>query len=173
MRNVVVCLLAVALCYDVCAQDAEPSAPRHEISISAPRPEYPFEARSHWIEGRGLFSLTVRPDGSVAAVEVAKSTGHRILDDSTVAAFQKWRFKPGAVTHVKIPMEFTMAGLRPQGIDSSLQAEKRGSQPPPGYASWPDYWSECERLWSGYHHSDYADYFHRRRKALGLEEIKT
>src|SRR5205823_14259511 len=95
----------------------------------------------------------VRPDGSVASVEVAKSAGHRILDQSAIAGFQNWRFKPRAVTHVKIPMDFTMAGLRPQGIDSALQAEKRGSQPPPGYVSWRAYWSECERLWTGYHHS--------------------
>jgi TonB family protein len=173
MRWAVAYLLAIAAGHQMCAQDVAPSAPRHALAITAPRPEYPFEARSHWIEGRGLFSLTVRPDGSVASVEVAKSTGHRILDQSGIAAFQQWRFKPGAVTHVKIPMDFTMGGLRPQGIDSALQAEKRGSQPPPGYPSWRAYWTECERLWIGYHHSDYADYFHKQRRALGLEEIKT
>ena len=173
MRPALLSLLMIAAIHHVCAQDATRSVPFHALAISAPRPDYPFEARSHWIEGRGLFTLTVRPDGSVASVEVTKSTGHRILDESAIAAFQKWRFKPGAVDRVKMPMEFTMAGLRPQGIDSALQAESRGSQPPPGYASWSAYRSQCEHLWSGYHHSDYAAYFHKRRKAMGLEEIKT
>jgi TonB family protein len=170
MRRLLLYLVAIGVAHHLCAQDARPSAPRHALATHAPRPEYPFELRSHWTEGRGLFSLTVRSDGTVASVEVAKSTGHRKLDECAVAAFQKWRFKPGAVTHVKIPMEFTMAALRPQGIDSALQAEKRGSKPPPGYSSWSAYWTQCERLWSGYHHSDYAEYFHKRRKALGLNQ---
>ena len=153
--------------------DAQESASAHAraLAIYAPKPDYSFDARSHWVEGRGLFLLSVRPDGTVDSVQVDKSTGHRELDESAIAALEKWRFKPGIVSHVKIPMEFTMAGLRPAGIDAALQAEKGGSPPPSGYVSWREYWQKCILLWTGYHHADYANYFHKRRKTLGLEDI--
>ena len=39
-----------------------------------------------------------------------QSTGDPTLDKSAVNAFRKWRFKPGTVSKVRIPIEFTMAG---------------------------------------------------------------
>jgi len=60
------------------------------IATYAPRPAYPFSARSRHLQGRGIFILYVRPDGTVASVEVAKSTGHTELDESGVAALRKW-----------------------------------------------------------------------------------
>jgi TonB family protein len=41
-----------------------------------------------------------------------KSTGHKILDDAALDAFRQWRFKPGSVTKVKIPINYTMQGFR-------------------------------------------------------------
>jgi TonB family protein len=122
------------------------------------------------MEGRGVFTLAVRPDGTVASVEITKTTGHRELDQSTVAAFQNWRFQPGTVTHVKIPIAYTLEGLRPPGIESALQAEKRGSSPAKRSASWREYWQQCLPAWTG-SHSDYGEYFRKRRKALGLDEV--
>jgi len=43
-------------------------------------------------------------------------------------------------------MEFTMDDLRPSGIDAALQAEKRGSQPPRGYASCREYLAEVHSI---------------------------
>ena len=126
MRNVLFCVLVISANHQTRAQAITASAPRHALAISAPRPDYPLEARSHWLEGRGLFSLTIRPDGTVESVEIGKSTGHARLDQSAIVAFRKWRFKPSRVRHIKIPMEFTMAGLRPQGIDS---AGRKARQP--------------------------------------------
>jgi TonB family protein len=143
------------------------------VAIYAPKPDYPLEARAHWMEGRGVFTLTVLPDGTVASVEITKSTGHHELDESAIAAFQNWRFKfpkPGMAPQVKIPIAFTLAGLRPPGIESALQAEKRGNPPPKRSASWQEYWQQCLPAWIG-SHSEYADYFRKRRKALGLDEV--
>ncbi|PYJ38148.1 MAG: hypothetical protein DME81_06315 [Verrucomicrobia bacterium] len=39
-----------------------------------------------------------------------QSTGDSTLDKSAVRAFRKWRFKPGTVSKVRIPIEFTMTG---------------------------------------------------------------
>ena len=171
MTRVVLGLLCAVVIGRVAAQDSTTTSPRHALAVYTVKPEYSFAARSHWLEGRGVFLLTVRPDGSVQSVDVLKTTGHSELDEAAVAAFRQWRFKPGAVTKVKIPMDFTMAGLRPRGIDSALQAEKQGSRPPSGNASWREYWRKCIPLWNGYHRPDYAEYFRKHRKALGLEDI--
>jgi len=89
--------------------------------IYAPKPDYSLDARSQPLEGRGLFLLHVRPDGTVESVDVVRSTGHSELDQSGVAAFLKWRFRPGSLKQVKIPLEFTMAGHRQQRQKPSSQ----------------------------------------------------
>jgi TonB family protein len=60
-------------------------------------PEYPLEARQRHATGAGIFVLRVQvKSGRVKEVEVARSTGHAILDAAAVKALKKWRFKPGA-----------------------------------------------------------------------------
>ena len=84
-------------------------APRNEDLIYAPRPEYPYEARRRNLQGSGMFILRVRPDGRVARVDVEDSTGAPLLDRTAIAAYSKWRFKPGRVKAVRVPIHFTMA----------------------------------------------------------------
>jgi TonB family protein len=154
------------------AQESTVGSAGRGIAIYAPKPDYSFEARSHWLEGRGVFALNVRPDGIVDNVEVEKSTGHSELDQSAITASRQWRFKPGLVApKIKIPMEFTLAGLRPAGIDAALRAEKKGSKPPSGKSSWQEYWDGCISGWNAYHRLDYEIYFRMRRKELGLPDF--
>ena len=40
---------------------------------------------------------------------MAVSTGAQILDDAAVSAFRGWRFKPGTVSKVRLPITFTLA----------------------------------------------------------------
>jgi protein TonB len=81
------------------------------LAISAPRPEYPYEARSRHIMGSGVCVVTVdTASGSVSDATMAQSIGNPILDNSAVSAFRRWRFKPGTVSKVKIPITFTMSG---------------------------------------------------------------
>jgi TonB family protein len=40
-----------------------------------------------------------------------KSTGHKSLDGAAVFAFRQWRFKPGTVTTLEIPIQFTPKGV--------------------------------------------------------------
>ena len=84
------------------------SKPRKEDVIYAPRPEYPSEARVHYLQGSGSFILHVRPDGTVSRVQVEDSTGAPLLDQTAIAAYSKWRFKPGRVKAVRVPVSFTM-----------------------------------------------------------------
>jgi periplasmic protein TonB len=81
------------------------------LAISMPRPEYPYEARSRHITGSGVCVVTVDTgSGSVTDASMAQSIGNPILDNSAVSAFRRWRFKPGTVSKVKIPITFTMTG---------------------------------------------------------------
>jgi TonB family protein len=81
---------------------------RREDLIYGPSPEYPYKARLHYLQGSGSFILRVRPDGTVARVEVEDSTGAPLLDQTVIAAYSKWRFKPGRVKAVRVPVNFTM-----------------------------------------------------------------
>lgn len=83
------------------------------VAISAPRPEYPYEARSRHITGSGVCVVTVdAASGSVTDASMAQSTGNPILDNSATSAFRRWRFKPNTVSKVKIPITYTMTGAQ-------------------------------------------------------------
>jgi TonB family protein len=97
-------------------QSARPPGPMSisgakALATSMPKPEYPYEARSRHITGSGVCVVTVdTASGSVTDATMAQSIGNPILDNSAVSAFRRWRFKPGAVSKVKIPITFTMTG---------------------------------------------------------------
>jgi protein TonB len=77
------------------------------LATYAPNPEYPSEARTRHITGSGVCVVDVNPgSGNVTGASMAESTGSPILDDSAVRTFRKWRFKPGTVSRVRIPVEF-------------------------------------------------------------------
>ena len=81
------------------------------LAVSAPRPEYPYEARRQKITGEGIVVMTIDPvSGSVTSVSISKSTGSPFLDNAAVAGFKRWRFKPGTVSTVTCPVTFTLTG---------------------------------------------------------------
>jgi len=81
------------------------------LAIYAPKPEYPYEARSRHVTGSGIAVVSVdTASGNVTDASMAQSIGNPILDNSTVSAFRRWRFKPGTVSKVKIPITYTMTG---------------------------------------------------------------
>lgn len=81
------------------------------FAVSAPRPEYPYEARRQRITGDGIAVMTIDPGtGNVIQVTMAKSTGSEFLDNAVVTGFKRWRFKPGSVSSVTCPVTFTLSG---------------------------------------------------------------
>jgi periplasmic protein TonB len=81
------------------------------LAVNSPKPEYPYEARSRKITGSGICVVTVDTgSGAVTDATMAQSIGNPILDNSALSAFRRWRFKPGSVSKVKIPITFTMTG---------------------------------------------------------------
>ncbi len=83
------------------------------VAISAPRPEYPYEARRSKITGSGVCVMSVDTgSGAVTSAEMSSSTGNPILDNAATSAFRRWRFKPGTVSKVRTPITFTMTGAQ-------------------------------------------------------------
>jgi TonB family protein len=82
------------------------------VAIFAPKPDYPYEARSRHVMGSGVAILTVDvASGNVTDASMAQSIGSPILDNSTTSTFRRWRFRPGAAApRVKVPITYTMSG---------------------------------------------------------------
>ena len=83
------------------------------FALNAPRPDYPYEARSRHITGSGIGVITVDPNNGLAVdAMMDQSIGNPILDNSTVSAFRRWRFKPGTPARVRIPITFVLTGAQ-------------------------------------------------------------
>jgi protein TonB len=77
----------------------------------APRPIYPYEARRQRMTGSGIALLSVDPVvGNVTNVHITRSCGSVILDNATVDALRRWRFKPGSALSVEVPITYTLTG---------------------------------------------------------------
>jgi len=85
--------------------------------VSAPLPEYPYEARRQKITGNGVVVLTVDPvSGRVTDVTMEATTGNLILDNAAISGFRRWRFKPGSASKVRTPITFTLTGAGVSGL---------------------------------------------------------
>jgi len=81
------------------------------FAVSAPRPEYPYEARRQRLTGDGMVVMTVDSmTGSVTSVSMRRTTGSPFLDNAALAGFKRWRFKPGTISSVTCPVTFTLTG---------------------------------------------------------------
>ncbi|MEQ1560674.1 MAG: energy transducer TonB [Methyloglobulus sp.] len=82
--------------------------------LNNPKPNYPGIARSrHW-EGLVLLRVYVTADGHCGNLNVARSSGHDVLDESAIAAVRNWRFVPGKrgdtpiASWVTVPIQFNL-----------------------------------------------------------------
>jgi TonB family protein len=83
------------------------------FAISAPRPDYPYEARSRHLTGTGVAGITVDSSSGLAIdAGMEQSIGNPILDNSAISAFRRWRFKPGTPPRVRIPITFMLTGAQ-------------------------------------------------------------
>ena len=80
---------------------------------NTPLPPYP--AREQRLEGLVVLSVLVGTDGRVGGVNVATSSGFRILDDVASRAVKKWTFAPArrgsraVESVVEVPMKFALS----------------------------------------------------------------
>jgi protein TonB len=76
-------------------------------AINAPPPVYPYQAQRHHISGEGICVVTVdTASGKVTDATMEQSTGNAILDKSTTDTLRQWRFKPGTVSRVRVPVTY-------------------------------------------------------------------
>ena len=77
------------------------------MAVRTPMPVYPYEAKRAHISGNGVCRMTVDPlSGNVTSAVMEQSTGDGILDTVATNAFRKWRFKPGTVSQIRVPISF-------------------------------------------------------------------
>jgi TonB family protein len=77
------------------------------MAVSAPLPEYPYQAKRANITGSGVCVMTVdTASGKVTDAMMAQSTGDTMLDKVTTNTFRRWRFKPGTVSQLRVPVDY-------------------------------------------------------------------
>ncbi len=93
-------------------QGIEVGYPNYKIN---PKPGYPMIARRNGYEGTVLLRVWVLESGKVGKIEVEKSSGYEILDNSALKAVRDWIFMPGkrngvAITSwVTVPIKFQLS----------------------------------------------------------------
>jgi TonB family protein len=79
------------------------------VPISMLRPNYTTAAMRARVQGAVLLECTVRPDGSVTDVQVARSLDPVFgLDDEAVRTARQWKFRPGTRTGSPVPVIVTI-----------------------------------------------------------------
>ena len=77
------------------------------MAITAPLPDYPYEAKRRNLTGSGICVVTVdTATGTVTNATMFQSTGSPLLDKITIQTFKSWRFRPGAVSQVRVPISY-------------------------------------------------------------------
>ena len=81
------------------------------MTLFAPRPEYPYDARRQKVTGSGVALIAVdSASGNVANVSMVQSTGNPLLDSASIAGLSRWRFRPGTANRIRCPITFTLTG---------------------------------------------------------------
>ena len=65
------------------------------------------------LPARGCLVTIDKETGKVTEARMFESTGNQLLDGAALQAYSQWRFKPGSVTQLKIPIEFEKTSTDP------------------------------------------------------------
>ena len=85
-----------------------PAAAAPPKAIYTPKPVYRPEWAKQKLSGKGVVLVTIdTKTGRVAGARMLESTGNQLLDGAALQAYSQWRFEPGSIPQVKIPVEFT------------------------------------------------------------------
>ncbi len=103
---------AVAALLFLSTSDAAPNAfipPKYQgILLYAPVPDYPRQARNNYTVGtQGIYRLTINAQtGAVEEVGAMKRANWGALNAVMVMDLIKWKFKPGTIRQIDIPVVF-------------------------------------------------------------------
>ena len=96
---------------DSLSRNIELAFPDYKVN---PKPRYPMLARRKGYEGTILLRVLVLESGGVGKVELEKSSGYEILDESALKAVKEWVFIPGknngqpTPSWVTVPIKFQL-----------------------------------------------------------------
>src|SRR3954467_10673590 len=77
------------------------------IILSAPEPVMPSIAYSHNKQsGTGLYRLVINSHGGVEEVKVLRRIGEPRVDAEAVFVLFKWKFRPGALKCIDVPIVY-------------------------------------------------------------------
>ena len=107
-RLVIVFVLTLVSICSLHAQSVTPAAPGTPLkAIYTPQPAYQAEWAKRGLKGKGVVLVTIdKETGKVTGAQMLQSTGSKELDGSALEAYSRWRFAPGTVSQVKMPVEF-------------------------------------------------------------------
>jgi TonB family protein len=109
MRRLVIAFVVtiIVLC-SLQAQSVSPAGSTAPIkAIYTPMPVYQAEWSKRGLTGKGVVLVTIdKATGKVTGAQMLQSTGNKLLDGSALEAYSRWRFEPGTVSQVKMPVEF-------------------------------------------------------------------
>ena len=90
-----------------------------EDIIKRVAPEYPYEDRRNYHQGKGLYRVFVDlKTGVVTNVITIKSTGWPTLDAAAINAFRRWRLRPGKWRQFDVPMTFRMSRNQEEAMET-------------------------------------------------------
>lgn len=75
--------------------------------LEKPKLEYPSIAKDRRWEGTVTLRIELLKNGHVGAVKVAKSSGHRVLDESAIDSVKRWRHQPAQENGVPVTRKIT------------------------------------------------------------------
>jgi TonB family protein len=76
------------------------------VALSAPKPAgVPYPVKQANYSGVG-FLIVDTASGKVTSAVMVQSTGNAILDKVTTDTFRRWRFKPGTLSQVRVPISY-------------------------------------------------------------------
>lgn len=82
-------------------------------ALSTPRPDYPDAVRDRGITGQGVFIANLdSKTGTVRSVATLRSTGNELLDQAALKALRQWKFKPGRLLIVRVPIKLSREGVQ-------------------------------------------------------------
>jgi TonB family protein len=109
MRHLLLALIVtLASLSSLHAQSATPARSEAPLkAIYTPKPVYRAEWARQGLTGKGVVLVTIdKETGKVTGARMLTSTGNKLLDGAALEAYSQWRFQPGTVSQVKIPIEF-------------------------------------------------------------------
>jgi TonB family protein len=75
--------------------------------VYAPAPAFPSEVRSRpGVSWSGRFRLSFNARGNVTNIQIIKSTGNNVLDQSALSTLQQWKSAPGQEWGATVPVTF-------------------------------------------------------------------